>query len=106
MNRLPAQGRLDAAGVGDQRRRVAGAARAFHHRQRPARHPFHALHHLFPTLPYHNLGIAHRRLREQLPPDSFYHLTVEPGLWAALKAHWRNTQSGEAIENQPSPSGA
>ena len=22
---------------------------------------YHALHHLFPSLPYHNLGIAHRR---------------------------------------------
>jgi fatty acid desaturase len=62
---------------------------------------FHALHHIFPTLPYHNLGLAHRRLREQLPADSFYHLTVEPGVWAALKAHWRNTQSGTAIDGGP-----
>lgn len=34
---------------------------------------YHALHHLFPAMPYHNLGEAHRRLSEQLPPDSVYH---------------------------------
>lgn len=34
---------------------------------------YHALHHLFPTLPYHNLGKAHRRLSKQLPPDAPYH---------------------------------
>ena len=37
---------------------------------------YHALHHLFPGIPYYNLGIAHRRLVEQLPPDSPYHETV------------------------------
>jgi fatty acid desaturase len=52
---------------------------------------YHALHHLFPTLPYHNLGIAHRRLRARLPADSFYHQTVEPSFWAALVTHWNNT---------------
>jgi fatty acid desaturase len=59
---------------------------------------YHALHHLFPTIPYHNLGIAHRRLRTELPSNSFYHLTAEPSLWAAIRTHWRNTQSGEALE--------
>lgn len=34
---------------------------------------YHALHHLFPTLPYHNLGKAHRRLSTQLPPEAPYH---------------------------------
>ncbi len=34
---------------------------------------YHALHHLFPGLPYHNLGPAHRRLMARLPEDSPYH---------------------------------
>jgi fatty acid desaturase len=33
---------------------------------------YHALHHLVPGLPYHNLGVAHRRLMAQLPADSPY----------------------------------
>jgi fatty acid desaturase len=65
---------------------------------------YHGLHHLFPTLPYHNLGIAHRRLRSCLPPDSFYHQTVEPGLLSALQSHWRNTQEHE--EDAPQTAGA
>lgn len=33
---------------------------------------YHALHHLLPGVPYHNLGEAHRRLKESLEPDSVY----------------------------------
>jgi fatty acid desaturase len=33
----------------------------------------HALHHLFPKIPYHNMPEAHRRISAALPPDSFYH---------------------------------
>lgn len=40
---------------------------------------YHALHHLFPGIPYHNLGKAHRRLVNQLPADSPYHETVYSG---------------------------
>jgi fatty acid desaturase len=46
---------------------------------------YHALHHLFPSLPYHDLGKAHRRLMEHLPPDSPYRRTVYPSFWAALR---------------------
>ncbi len=56
---------------------------------------YHALHHLFPSLPYHNLGRAHRRLMEQLPPDSPYRQTISPGLWATvsqiLREAWQST---------------
>lgn len=45
---------------------------------------FHALHHLFPTMPYHNMGIAHRRLIQQLPPDSPYHATLRRSLASAV----------------------
>lgn len=53
---------------------------------------FHALHHLFPSMPYHSLATAHRRLRKMLPADSFYHQTVEPSLGSALYHHWKSTQ--------------
>src|SRR5487761_1224276 len=39
---------------------------------------FHALHHLFPALPYHALAEAHRRLMERLPADSPYRQTESP----------------------------
>lgn len=36
---------------------------------------YHALHHWIPSLPYHNLGRAHRRLVETLGPDAPYAAT-------------------------------
>ncbi len=45
---------------------------------------YHALHHMFPSLPYHNLREAHRRLMAQLAPDSPYRATVEPSVIAAV----------------------
>ena len=33
---------------------------------------YHALHHLFPSIPYHNLGLAHRRIMAALPGWSGY----------------------------------
>lgn len=44
---------------------------------------FHALHHLFPSLPYHNLESAHQHLTEALPADSPYHGLSQPGWWSA-----------------------
>ena len=35
---------------------------------------YHALHHLFPGLPYHNMGKAHRRIMAHFGPDSPYAL--------------------------------
>lgn len=57
---------------------------------------FHALHHLFPSLPYHNLAAAHRRLMAQLPPGSPYRQTVSPSLTAALVQLWRASRAAEA----------
>ena len=45
---------------------------------------YHALHHLFPSLPYHALGEAHRRLMAELPADSPYRLTVSPSFRRVL----------------------
>lgn len=36
---------------------------------------YHALHHLLPGVPYHNLGEAHRRLTAALDPSSSFHAT-------------------------------
>ncbi len=46
---------------------------------------YHALHHLFPTMPYHNLGRAHRRLMKELPPDSAYRNNVYPSCWSVVR---------------------
>ena len=45
---------------------------------------YHALHHLMPRLPYHNLGIAHRRLVEALPADHVYRQGEQRELLPAL----------------------
>jgi fatty acid desaturase len=46
---------------------------------------YHALHHLLPGLPYHNLGIAHRRLAAKLPASASYHRATERSLGAAMR---------------------
>lgn len=53
---------------------------------------YHALHHLFPRLPYHNLGEAHRRLSEGLPEDSPYHRTSARSLTSEIVALWRRAK--------------
>ena len=45
---------------------------------------YHALHHLLPSVPYHALGEAHRRLTVQLAPDSAYHRANYDGLTGLL----------------------
>jgi fatty acid desaturase len=69
---------------------------------------YHATHHLFPALPYHNIRAAHRRLMEQLPPDSPYRLTVERSLakivFELLRHSWergRQAQSQAAASTTP-----
>ena len=57
---------------------------------------FHAVHHLFPGMPYHNLGKAHQRFLKQLPADSSYHLTLRKGLVDALGRLWKETSEHQA----------
>ncbi|REK07161.1 MAG: fatty acid desaturase [Planctomycetota bacterium] len=59
---------------------------------------FHALHHLFPSLPYHNLAKAHARLMAELPADSPYRQTESPSLTAALVQLWRTSSESSAAE--------
>lgn len=53
---------------------------------------YHALHHLFPSLPYHNLAQAHRFLMKELPVDSPYRLLEQPGWWSVAKKMTRKPQ--------------
>lgn len=50
---------------------------------------YHATHHLFMNLPYHNLGKAHRRLAAGLSDKTLYLQTVRTSLWDALRRIWR-----------------
>jgi fatty acid desaturase len=45
---------------------------------------YHALHHVFPALPYHNLGTAHRRLMAALPANSPYRLVNRDNYFAVV----------------------
>jgi fatty acid desaturase len=54
---------------------------------------YHATHHLFPGLPYHNLGIAHRRLRSGLPADSIFHETSKTRLVSEIATLWRRSSA-------------
>lgn len=45
---------------------------------------FHALHHLFPGMPYHNLRRAHLRLMEKLPSDAPYRDCVQKNFFTAF----------------------
>ena len=58
---------------------------------------FHALHHLFPSLPYHSLPAAHRRLMADLPTDSPYRQTISHSLISSLTTLWRRSRSSKAI---------
>lgn len=61
---------------------------------------YHALHHLFPLMPYHSMGEAHRRLMNGLPEDSVYRKTIVPGLVAVLRDLLRNASlAGKAGRN-------
>ncbi|WP_405051471.1 fatty acid desaturase family protein [Sphingomonas sp.] len=58
---------------------------------------YHGLHHLLPSVPYHALGKAHRRLCAELGADSVYHASSHRGLMplvARLAASsWRGGRS-------------
>jgi fatty acid desaturase len=58
---------------------------------------YHGIHHLLPSLPYHNLGVAHRRLMEHLPADSIYRETVRVGLLQEIRALWLRARQNNAV---------
>ena len=46
---------------------------------------YHALHHLFPSIPYHNLGVAHRRIIEGMPDWQSYRAATYRTFGAAIR---------------------
>lgn len=62
---------------------------------------FHALHHLFPSLPYHSLAKAHRRLMKELPADSPYRVTESPSLTAELRSLWQRSGKSQEASGEP-----
>jgi len=69
---------------------------------------YHATHHLFPSLPYHNMRAAHKRLLERLPADSPYRRTVERSVLAVIRnlvaraaSYQRQQSQRPAISHSP-----
>jgi len=62
---------------------------------------YHALHHLFPSLPYHALPEAHRRLMGKLPADSPYHRTEALSLTSVLRQLWAWARNRPAAADVP-----
>jgi fatty acid desaturase len=52
---------------------------------------YHALHHLLPSVPYHSLGEAHRRLKSHLGAGSTYDRANYPGLFPLMARLARST---------------
>ena len=62
---------------------------------------YHALHHLFPGIPYHNLGTAHRKLVANLPAENIYNQTGARTLNGALRDLWQRAKNSTAINSSP-----
>jgi len=52
---------------------------------------FHALHHIFPSMPYHALATAHRRLIGELPEDSPYRQCSASSLREVIGTLWKRS---------------
>ncbi len=63
---------------------------------------YHATHHLFPSIPYHNLGKAHRRLMAGLPADNLFRETVKKSLLVEIYELWRRSAASQRSLKQSS----
>jgi fatty acid desaturase len=54
---------------------------------------YHALHHFFPGIPYHNLGIAYRRIIQAVPPDSGYRESTSQSLGHSLSELYQKAKA-------------
>ncbi|MCJ9428632.1 fatty acid desaturase family protein [Kordiimonas marina] len=57
---------------------------------------FHATHHLFPGMPYHQLEKAHERLKAELPDNRLYLAASRKNLWVALTRLWHEAKAAQA----------
>jgi fatty acid desaturase len=69
---------------------------------------YHATHHLFPSIPYHNLGKAHRALMAGLPSDSPFRQTSKVSLLSEIAELWRRSSAasksaGSSTAIRPKP---
>ena len=53
---------------------------------------YHATHHLFPQMPYHNLGRAHKLLVDKLSDNSLYLSATRRNLFHALSTLWEDSK--------------
>ena len=60
---------------------------------------FHATHHLFPSMPYHELKKAHDALIAELPDNSAYQSASRKSLSDALVRLWREARAAEMSRN-------
>lgn len=58
---------------------------------------YHSLHHVLATIPYHQLGKAHRRLLARLGPDAPYRRTLYPSLASVLRNLVADARSGAGV---------
>lgn len=61
---------------------------------------YHAIHHLFPALPYHNMPEAHRRLLAKLPEQAGYRETCYGSIVEVFALLRQNMQAARASEMQ------
>jgi fatty acid desaturase len=67
---------------------------------------FHAIHHLLPGLPYHNLPAAHRRFLAQLPDSAGYRRTLYGSVlqvFAVLRRHMRAAREQRELGEPAGP---
>ena len=55
---------------------------------------YHALHHYFPGIPYHNLGEAYRRIERDLPAALIYRESTSPSLRQSLTTLYAKAKIG------------
>ena len=77
-------------------RLAARASNAFRLLVAPVGLRYHALHHWIPSLPYHNLGRAHRLLVAALTPDAPYGKTIERGFTPVLRDLLQRSRSSSS----------